>query len=366
MVSKLPGPLPDDFVGREPQLEQLRHALATAREVAVIGPFGSGKTTLVQAFLAKAETAHAFPGGVFIVQPSRYERPDQLIARIPDAHNPALVVLDDAPLLGHENLREFRLALSARPELKWLLVSPDPLAIEGITIELPPLTVPEAKILIEERLGLIATAFGSDLLDSVYTSAGGYPRALLGIGDLFASGAISSSADLAQYLKAFHTPGMLRHGTNDSAAKERKVIVDTSFVNAEIFGLLTREPKLLRELPPRKFEEIVAELLERQGYTVELTPASKDGGFDMYAAKKEGLGQFLYLVECKRYVPPNKVGVGIIRSLYGVVQAMRATAGVVVTTSFFTAGAEKYSSDLKHQLSLKDYVALQKWLEEQH
>ena len=98
-------------------------------------------------------------------------------------------------------------------------------------------------------------------------------------------------------------------------------------------SLLDKSPDLLFQLPSRRFEELVAEILEKQGYEVDLTPASGDGGFDMYAAKKDGLGNFLYLVECKRYTPPNKVGVEIIRAVNGVVQAKQATAGAVVTTS---------------------------------
>ena len=96
-------------------------------------------------------------------------------------------------------------------------------------------------------------------------------------------------------------------------------------------------------LDHKMLKEIVAEILDKKGYEVTLTPASGDGGFDIFPAWKEGLGQFLYLVECKRYVPPNKVGAEIVRSLHGVVQLQRATAGAIVTTSFFTSGAEKFT-----------------------
>lgn len=66
----------------------------------------------------------------------------------------------------------------------------------------------------------------------------------------------------------------------------------------------------------------------------------------IYAARKEGLGQFLYLIECKRYVRPNKVGVKVVRSLHGVLQSERATAGAIVTTSFFTSRPRDISSAL--------------------
>ena len=101
----------------------------------------------------------------------------------------------------------------------------------------------------------------------------------------------------------------LRFGGTSESEEYRRVVVDVSSTNEEILRLLKNEPDLVWKLPPRKFEEIVAEILDRQGYQIELTPASGDGGFDIYAARKDGLGRFLYLVECKRYVPPNKVGV---------------------------------------------------------
>ncbi|MBU1723414.1 MAG: restriction endonuclease, partial [Gammaproteobacteria bacterium] len=93
------------------------------------------------------------------------------------------------------------------------------------------------------------------------------------------------------------------------------------------------------------------------------TPASKDGGKDIYAARKDHLGSFLYVVECKKYAPDNPVGVGLIRQLNGVVQAERATAGILATTSFFTKGAKEFQARLSHQIGLKDYVGIQEWLD---
>jgi restriction system protein len=82
----------------------------------------------------------------------------------------------------------------------------------------------------------------------------------------------------------------------------------------------------------------------------------------MYAAKKDALGEFLFLVECKRYGPTNRVGVEVVRGLHGVVQQQRATAGIVATTSYFTSGAEKFQRSVERQLSLKNYIGVQEWL----
>lgn len=149
-----------------------------------------------------------------------------------------------------------------------------------------------------------------------------------------------------------------------SAHRGSTLVIEIKNVNATIFEDLKANPKRWYELSPAKFEEVVADLLSAQGYEVTRTPLSKDGGFDMYAAKKDGLGEFLYLVECKKYTPPHKVGVEMVRSLRGVLSDRRATAAALVTTSFFTTGARALQARNAHQLKLHDYAVLQEWLKQ--
>lgn len=130
----------------------------------------------------------------------------------------------------------------------------------------------------------------------------------------------------------------------------------------ELIGRLATNPHLLHELPPRKFEELVAELLTRDGLEVQLTPATRDGGRDVLAFHKTPVGKLLYLVECKRYGPNNPVGIAIVQRLYGVVTQERATAGLVVTTSRFTKEALTFAETVKHQFGLRDYEALKAWM----
>jgi restriction system protein len=58
------------------------------------------------------------------------------------------------------------------------------------------------------------------------------------------------------------------------------------------------------------------------------------------------------------------VRIEIVRSLYGVLNAKRANAGAIVTTSFFTSGAQEFQRQLEQQLHLHDYIALQKWIKD--
>ena len=166
-------------------------------------------------------------------------------------------------------------------------------------------------------------------------------------------------------LDEFVWPGILRADGRpaDLVGRESRVVMsDVAAANEDILSELKRHPERMRELTPRKFEELVAAILARQGYEVELTPASNDGGFDLYVASKESLGSFLYVVECKRFTPPNKVGVQLVRALHGVVRKTRANAGILVTSSFFTRGAANYADETMFELHLHDFLALKRWL----
>lgn len=135
-------------------------------------------------------------------------------------------------------------------------------------------------------------------------------------------------------------------------------------VNEELIRHLASHPELLRTLDPRKFEELVADIFHQKGFQVELTSKTRDGGKDLYAAREDSLGTTLYLIECKRYSSSQKVGVEIVRGLYGVTLAERATMGIIATTSTFTRSAVDFATPLRYQLSLRDYDALREWLNE--
>ncbi len=124
-------------------------------------------------------------------------------------------------------------------------------------------------------------------------------------------------------------------------------------------------PEKLRSMNPRDFEELVAELLDRDGFSVQLTPPSRDKGRDILATRDSRLGRHLYYVECKRYAKDYPVGVTLVRSLYGVAEQGRATAGILVTTSRFTKGALEFAEPVKNKLSLKDYKEVVKWIRDE-
>jgi L-asparaginase len=136
-----------------------------------------------------------------------------------------------------------------------------------------------------------------------------------------------------------------------------------SEVNQEVMSYLARHPKRMHDLTPRAFELLIAEILRHHGYAVELTPETRDGGYDLRALYVDGLGiSFLSLVEAKRYEPNNPVGVSVVRNLYGVVSSENAARGIVVTTSRFTRDAKNFQEANLNRLSLHDYEDICNWL----
>ena len=156
-----------------------------------------------------------------------------------------------------------------------------------------------------------------------------------------------------------------RNGKPLSASSEQygRITTQLLVVSEAALRELSNNPKRFFDLSPREFEVVIAETLTRLGCIVELTASSRDGGKDIYAIRQDHLGSFLFIVECKRYAPTNKVGVGVIRALYGVVQAERATAGIVAATSFFTHDAREFQRRISAQMALKDYCDIQDWLD---
>lgn len=89
----------------------------------------------------------------------------------------------------------------------------------------------------------------------------------------------------------------------------------------------------------REFEALVAEAFRRQGYGVaQAGGPAPDGGVDVVLRK----GSESFLVQCKHW-RAYKVGVDVVRQLYGVMAARGAAGGFVVTSGSFTAEAATFA-----------------------
>ena len=95
---------------------------------------------------------------------------------------------------------------------------------------------------------------------------------------------------------------------------------------------------------------------------MELTPATRDGGKDIYAYIKNQICSFILFVECKKWTPTKHVGLEVVQRLYGVQQINKANRSMVVTTSFFTKPAIEECKQYENLMSLHDYIDLKTWL----
>lgn len=93
----------------------------------------------------------------------------------------------------------------------------------------------------------------------------------------------------------------------------------------------------------KEFERLVGEAFRRQGYrVVESGGGGADGGVDLALSKPGQNGTEKTLVQCKHW-RAYKVGVDVVRELYGVMAARGAAAGIVVTSGQFTAEAQAFA-----------------------
>lgn len=147
-----------------------------------------------------------------------------------------------------------------------------------------------------------------------------------------------------------------------SPEQEARTRLDLITVDDELIAHLRDHPDEMYALHPRRFEELIAAILRNLGYSIELTGRGADGGVDIIATQKSGIGESLLIVDCKRYGPRKPVGVGIVRSLYGIAEQMRASLAMLATTSFFTAPAREFQRTVRYRISLKEYGDLLIWL----
>jgi HJR/Mrr/RecB family endonuclease len=146
---------------------------------------------------------------------------------------------------------------------------------------------------------------------------------------------------------------------NDLSTPDFSVITS---IDDEVKKYFKKNPEKLYSISPRKFEELIASILEDMGFNVELTQATRDGGRDIIAHVRNAVCSYLTHIECKRYAADNKIGVGIIREVIGVHHLRKATKSIIVTTSFFSKDAIKEAATMENQLDLKDFHDIKSWL----
>lgn len=149
------------------------------------------------------------------------------------------------------------------------------------------------------------------------------------IGNLLVGTLKKSLAAIGQYLLPF----LCLVGTAVSALRHR---ARTQLIENVIAGT---NSSALEEMSWQEFEQVAGEAFRLQGYSVlENGGGGADGGVDL-VLKKNGEK---FLVQCKQW-RALKVGVTVIRELYGVMAAAGAAGGFVVTCGRFTEEAKAFA-----------------------
>jgi len=163
--------------------------------------------------------------------------------------------------------------------------------------------------------------------------------------DLLMEPLTAVAAMAGQYL----LPGLLGGGALLSAARRIR--------RGWLFRKALNDPDAVAEgIDWQEFERLVGEVFRRQGYSVEETGAAgPDGGVDLVVRK----GRKRFLVQCKQW-RALKVGVKVVRELFGVVAAQGAAGGFVVTSGKFTEDARQFAATCR--VTLIDGETLGYWI----
>lgn len=363
------------FVGRHRELTWLAERMSVPPErrtpAFVVGAGGVGKTALVEHWIAnnmgrwitpsgslagywrnlfdKSSSASVFLDYIDGICESRSSREAE--------RKEWVVVVDGAEPLEDSLLQRGVERLFALDDIRGVVVTSrrEPDLKRADILRLSPLDSSDA-----ERLFRRLTKEGwsrASIADAI-AKTHGYPLAIAIMAQLLNA---AEPSNVAEFLsRPLYDASQLAVPHGDLIASVRPRI---AFAKDVLIEQLRRQPDELYNLPSRRFEELVADLLGNMGWRVELTPATRDGGKDILAFLQTDLGEILCLVEAKRHGRGRKVGVGLVRTLYGTLCDYQANSAMLITTSSFTRDAREFQQRHRYQLSLKDYSDLIGWLQ---
>lgn len=137
--------------------------------------------------------------------------------------------------------------------------------------------------------------------------------------------------------------------------------ISSIFLRNKRSKLITQQKTIesLKSITWHDFEILVGEAFRRKGYTVvENMVGGADGGIDLLLKKDNAT----HIVQCKQW-RKSKIGVAVVREMFGVLKASSADSVFVVGSGYFTKEAIAFAADLpitlidgKELLSIIDAV----------
>jgi restriction system protein len=355
------------FIGREAELDWLRNETRNRERflsdmpLVVTGEAGIGKTALVAKFVTQLpETERAV-----WIRCSRFDRDTaafQVALRRSSGERPprrVVTILDGADEILEEDFGKMFFEVINYKIIRTVIVTTRrELKLRGQRVlRLEALPNTEAKLLVEQDA--TGTLISEDSMERILEIVRGHPQAIALVSKM------ARSMEPRQLQRVLH--GHL-YDLDDAGKDEKKHIIELArpvivTANQNMVAELKKHPDDIFKLTSRQYEELIAELMSDMGYDVTLTKATRDGGKDILASIRTDATDFLMLVEAKRYGQRHKVGVSLVRALYGTLCDYQANSGMLVTTSSFSKDAKEFGGRHQYQLRLRDFTDVASWIQ---
>ena len=357
-----PPPQVNGFVGRGKELRILhdRTVRRSGNVIEITGVGGIGKTALVAQFL-QMNSRLVEP---LWVSPWTLKDPDEVFQQLlkelgqGSRKRSTVVVIDGAENI-QQNIELYIHRILNYKRVNSIIITSRQanLSVRGIdTIHLDGLSTDDAVNFLSSA-AFRPISYGD--IQALVDRVGGHPLALIMVAQLLKDHTFEQV--LAKLDGNLHNLDLSIPTDEEQISK--LVVPRIIIANEGLIEKLKRHPENIHQVSPRKFEELIADLLLGMGWDIELTPQSKDGGKDIIAILKTEIGELLCLVEAKHYSPDRPVQVGLVRQLYGTFVDHGANSAMLVTSSRFTKGAREFQSKHQYQISLKEYADIVTWIQ---
>jgi hypothetical protein len=190
-------------------------------------------------------------------------------------------------------------------------------------------------------IGSVAYSFASDRLEAFWRGRARCPHGVRGGRIRLLCNSCKNEARAAELERQ-------RIDEEEQARQDLNARAD-AIVQQELERLVRQHvPSLeeLRRLTPQRFEDEMARMFERLGYTVKQTSYTNDGGRDAIMHK----GGEKFLLECKKYGERGVSGRPDLQKFHSAVMSEPAKLGYFVTTGTFSESAIKFATGVPLEL----------------
>ncbi|MES0038118.1 restriction endonuclease [Mesorhizobium sp. M0046] len=287
-------PLLAVYVRNTPVLQNLLTALGDGDStIELVGAHGTGKTTLLQSLVH--DRPKPFDGAIehFGGSPGfpLVDAVDVIAESFRRSRGRNLLIIDEGERMDKGDLLEGINRLGTGPwRFATIIATTEPLNV-GRPVYITPLNYEDMGQLLESLLG---QPLPHEVLGKLWAASQGVPRLAQILANEWRAGSVRSFDALADLFNPLALPGLVDpYGRPLSwgSHEEKTIISDVRFVSEALLRAVGQDPDLVHALTPREFEELSAELFQRQGYKVTITPQTRDGGKDLYWLRRTASGR---------------------------------------------------------------------------